>query len=132
MSIARALPAIAFQHCAVVKGLICGSAMEISIPASGSGLDRTAVMQALGDPLRWKVLALLADGKPLSVSDLATGTQRDPDLISKHLRVLRDAGAVTVGRDASKDARRQLYAVPERFRVTAGVIDFGFCLLRFG
>jgi DNA-binding transcriptional ArsR family regulator len=52
--------------------------------------------------------------------------------VSKHLRVLREAGIVAVERDTGNDARRQLYAVPEPFVVTVGVLDFGFCLLRFG
>lgn len=88
-------------------------------------------MHALDDQIRWDVLALLARGKPLSVSEIAAGIRRNLPVVSKHLRVLRDARAVTVQPDANNDARRQLYAVPAAFLTNPGTIDYGFCLLRF-
>jgi len=55
--------------------------------------------------------------------------------VSKHLRVLRDAGALVVVAAPDGDGRKQHHAVPERFRRTddAGrpVIDYGVCVLRF-
>jgi len=74
----------------------------------------------------------LAAGKPVAVSDLAAAVRRDPDLVSKHLRVLRTAGVVTVQRDTGNDGRRQMYALPAAFVLHPPCVDFGFCLLRFG
>jgi DNA-binding transcriptional ArsR family regulator len=130
-SIPRPMPAFRFQYCAIPRDAVHVFPMETPIPSSPKPLDRTAVMQAIADPLRWAILGALAPGTPLSVQEIAGKTRRDADLVSKHLRVLRECGAVEAQRDASNDTRRQLYAVPERFRSSAPSIDFGFCVLRF-
>jgi DNA-binding transcriptional ArsR family regulator len=106
--------------------------MATTDAAKGSTLDRNEFFFALDDPLRRQILALLAQGRPLSVSEMAASTKRDPDLVSKHLRVLRDAGVVARERDTGRDGRRQVYEVPDQFLETPGVLDFGFCMLRFG
>ena len=102
----------------------------VTIPAPT--LNPDALMLALSDRYRRRILGLLAKGKPLSVSDVATGIGRKIDGASKHLSVLRDAGAVVSQRNAFGDTRLQLYAVPAQFLTAPGVIDYGFCLLRFG
>src|SRR5438093_193752 len=95
-------------------------------------LNRNAFVRALSEPLRWDILGALARGRALSVSDLAAQLGRDPDLVSKHLRVLRDVGVVVAERDAENDSRRQLYEVPGEFVTAPGTVDLGFCMLRFG
>jgi len=64
--------------------------------------------------------------------DLAAQLGRDPDLVSKHLRVLRDVGVVVAEQDTGGDGRRQLYEVPEEFVTAPGTVDLDFCVLRFG
>jgi DNA-binding transcriptional ArsR family regulator len=94
------------------------------------------LLQALADPIRHAVLRELAAGRSRSVQELAGVLKRDPDLVSKHLRVLRDAGAVVVVPAPDGDGRKQHHAVPEAYRRVepAGgpVIDYGVCVLRFG
>lgn len=68
----------------------------------------------------------------MAVSNIAAQVGQDPALVSKRLRVLREAGTVVVQADAAHDARRQLYAVPAPFLPKPQVIDYGFCALRFG
>lgn len=54
---------------------------------------------ALADPTRRAILARLAQGEA-TVTELATPFAMSLPGVSKHLRVLRDAGLVTQGRDA--------------------------------
>ena len=94
-------------------------------------LNQDEVFFALEPPLRRQLLGLLARGKPLTVSEMAEETQRDPDLVSKHLRVMRDAGIVTSERDTGRDGRMQVYEIPDQFVTEPGTVDLGFCVLRF-
>ena len=60
-------------------------------------LSRT--FAALADPTRRGILARLSRG-PANVGDLAEPYEMSFAAVSKHLRVLQDAGLVTRGRDA--------------------------------
>jgi arsenate reductase (thioredoxin) len=55
------------------------------------------VARALGDPLRWRIVALLA-GEQLCVAHLAEELGVGQPLVSHHLKVLRTAGLVTTDR----------------------------------
>jgi DNA-binding transcriptional ArsR family regulator len=61
---------------------------------------------ALADPRRRAALELLRD-RPRSVNELADRLALSQPSTSKHLKVLREAGLVTV----RQDAQRRLYAV---------------------
>jgi DNA-binding transcriptional ArsR family regulator len=61
---------------------------------------------ALSDPRRRIALELLLD-RPRSVNELAEHLQLSQPTTSKHLRVLREAGLVTV----KQDRQRRLYAI---------------------
>ncbi|WP_082096421.1 ArsR/SmtB family transcription factor [Demequina gelatinilytica] len=56
-----------------------------------------ALLQAAADPVRWTVLARLADG-PRCVCDLQEHVDVSSTLLSYHLRILRDAELVTATR----------------------------------
>lgn len=58
----------------------------------------------LAEPNRRAILALLAQGER-SVGDLEAALQLSQPSVSKHLRVLRDAGLV----EATIDAQRRVY-----------------------
>lgn len=60
----------------------------------------------LAEPSRRHIVELLADG-PRSVTELVEGLGLSQPGTSKHLRVLREAGLVTV----RADAQRRLYAL---------------------
>jgi DNA-binding transcriptional ArsR family regulator len=91
------------------------------------------LLAAAGTKLRWAILRALASATALSVNDLARITGADANLVSKHLGVLREVGAVKVRNDVSGDGRRQMYAVPEVFRAAGPgpALDYGVCVLRF-
>lgn len=64
----------------------------------------SAAFAVLAEPSRRHIVELLADG-PRSVGDLVAQLGLSQPGTSKHLRVLRDAGLVTV----RPDAQRRLY-----------------------
>lgn len=63
------------------------------------GEVRSAVdlLAAAADPIRWVVLSRLTSG-PACVCDLQEHITVAPNLLSYHLKVLRDAGLVTTAR----------------------------------
>ena len=63
-------------------------------------------LQALGEPHRVAILDLLRDGEQ-PVSHLVERLELSQPAVSKHLRVLRDAGLV----ESRADAQRRLYRV---------------------
>lgn len=61
----------------------------------------TTVFEALADPTRRRVLEMLA-GHDLSAGEIAAAFPVSRPAVSRHLRVLRDAGLVQARRDAQK------------------------------
>ena len=66
----------------------------------------SAAWAALGDPHRRTLLELLLEG-PRAVGELVERTELSQPSTSKHLRVLREAGLVSVRREA----QRRVYAL---------------------
>ena len=66
---------------------------------------------ALADPTRRAILARLAGG-PATVSELARPFGLRQPTISKHLRVLEEAGLILQGRDAQRRPRRLVVGGP--------------------
>jgi len=64
-----------------------------------------ATFAALADPTRRAILARLATGEA-TVNDLAKPFKMSQPAISKHLRVLEQAGLVSSGQDAQRRPRR--------------------------
>ena len=66
-------------------------------------------LAALADPVRRELVALLARGE-VAAGELADRFPVSRPAVSRHLRVLREAGLVT----ARADGRRRLYALDPR------------------
>ncbi len=82
--------------------------MTCKTTQSISELIPTRLFKALGDPNRVSLLAMLAEcRRPCSVSELSTCCPVDLSTASRHLAVLRDAGAVT----SKKQGKQVFYAV---------------------
>jgi DNA-binding transcriptional ArsR family regulator len=64
-----------------------------------------AVFAALADPTRRAILARLSTGEA-SVTELAEPFALSQPAISKHLKVLENAGLISRGRDAQRRPRR--------------------------
>ena len=80
-------------------------------------------LDVLGDPVRRRILELLADGE-LSAGTIGERVQREFGItqpaVSQHLRVLRDAGFASV----RPVGARRLYAItPERLEDAAAWFD---------
>ncbi len=71
-----------------------------------------AVFAALADPTRRAIVERLARGTA-SVTELAEPFQMSQPAISKHLKVLEQAGLISQGRDAQRRPRR---LQPERLK----------------
>jgi DNA-binding transcriptional ArsR family regulator len=72
-----------------------------------------AVFSALGDARRLQLLTRLCDGQAQSISQLSHGMSLTRQGVTKHLRVLEDAGIVH-----SRRVGREI-----RFRIEPGAID---------
>jgi DNA-binding transcriptional ArsR family regulator len=62
--------------------------------------------EALADPTRRRIVELLADGE-LTAGELAAEFSTSRPAVSRHLRVLREQGLVTV----RSDAQRRVYSL---------------------
>ena len=92
--------------------------------------DCTDILKALSDRSRMRIVkALLA--KEHGVNDLAEALGISQYNVSKHLRILREAGIV----DVEPDGTRREYCIVETFRERmkkeGPVLDFGCCSFRF-
>lgn len=107
---------------------------QTSPPAPGaespgvSDLNPADFFFALGSEVRWAIFQLLADGKPRRATDVAAVLKRDFDGVSKHLRLMREAGAVSVV--TGEDRRYVWFVIPSKYRREAGVVEYGWCTIR--
>jgi DNA-binding transcriptional ArsR family regulator len=87
-------------------------------------------LKALADRSRLRIVRTLLD-KPLTVNDLSERLGISQYNVSKHLRILREAGLV----EATKMANRREYAIPSHHRGQDSgppVLDLGDIVFRFG
>jgi DNA-binding transcriptional ArsR family regulator len=73
--------------------------------------QRAPVFAALGDPTRLRLVARLAEGEPLSISQLTDGEKVTRQANTKHLEVLADAGLV-IDRRRGRERLYELDAAP--------------------
>jgi DNA-binding transcriptional ArsR family regulator len=78
---------------------------------SGVLKARASVFAALGDETRLSVLVKLTSGQPQSISRLTVGTKLTRQAVTKHLRVLEDAGVVRCVR-IGRESRFELETKP--------------------
>ena len=83
-----------------------------------------ATISAIHSEIRWKMLAALANGDALMVSELAAEGRCTPNAASRHLSDLKRKGIVTV--------KRRLYQLSDKLeRPAPGQVDFGYFVARF-
>jgi DNA-binding transcriptional ArsR family regulator len=91
--------------------------------------DCVVALKALAEDTRVRIIGLLTDA-PLDVSEITQLVGVPMYNVSKHLRILREAGLLQV----EKTGRRHLYALVDGIRKRAAesrVLDLGFCSFRF-
>ena len=99
------------------------------LPVLQSGADCVVALRALGEDTRLRIVGLLLQS-PLDVGEIAARLGVSQYNVSKHLRILREAGLL----DVEKDGRVRRYALPDdiRRRAAAGsVLDLGCCSFQF-
>jgi ArsR family transcriptional regulator len=84
----------------------------MTTPGAGEPL---VVLQAVADPIRWTVLAMLAEA-PQCVCKLQEQIPIAGNLLSYHLKVLREAGLVTTSRRGRWVDYAMAPDAPERMR----------------
>jgi hypothetical protein len=146
--VGKVIAEVGFLHCVVGRRRFIIVPMSDVIPQTATVIpvvspsltpqfaaNPVKLLVAVADPIRWAALRELAGGEALSVQELAGRLRQDANLVSKHLRWLREAGAVVVAKAPGGDGRKSLHVVPANYlgRDAAGkpMIDFGVCALRF-
>jgi DNA-binding transcriptional ArsR family regulator len=85
--------------------------MSPALHSGGETLqERAAVFAALGDATRLSVLTKLSGGSPQSIARLTEGTSLTRQAVTKHLRVLSEAGIVR----SVRSGRESLFALEPR------------------
>jgi DNA-binding transcriptional ArsR family regulator len=112
------------------------SSQPYRLPGRGRALpmvqrpnDCVTALRALGEETRVRIVALLME-QPMDVGAISTTLGVSPYNVSKHLRVLREAGLLEV----EKEGRLRRYALPEAIRRDAAagrVLDLGCCSFQF-
>lgn len=94
-----------------------------------TGFECIPALKALGEETRLQIVRLLFK-EPLGVNELAEKLDANQYNVSKHLRIMREAGLVEV----RKEGKQRLYFVSERLksRLSADqqVLDLGCCTFR--
>jgi len=93
-------------------------------------MDCTDILKALSDRSRMRILKALLN-KEHGVNDLADELKLSQYNVSKHLRVLKQAGIVDMQPEGT---RREYFIVKEfreRLKKENHVLDFGCCSFRF-
>ena len=93
------------------------------------GHDCVVALRALGEDTRVRIVGLLIN-ETLDVGEISKRLGVSPYNVSKHLRILREAGLLEV----KKHGRARLYALPETIRGRAmegSVLDLGCCSFQF-
>src|SRR5258707_13256110 len=94
-----------------------------------TGLDCIVALKALGEETRLRILRLLFK-EPLSVTEISERLHATQYNISKHLRIMREAGLLVT----EKQGRQRLYAVASNLKSQVStectVLDLDCCTFR--
>ncbi len=91
-----------------------------SIDSGRASADPAPVFAALGDATRLELVARLVDGRARSIAQLTDGLRLSRQGVTKHLRVLEQAGIVT-SRRVGRESRFSY--VPEPVRDASSYLD---------
>lgn len=89
------------------------------------------VLKALSDETRWRVVRLLLEEECANVTDLALRMKVIQPTMSKHLRVLRDAGIIISEKEGTTVWCRVTPEFRQRLRNGRQILDLGCCTFRF-
>jgi len=94
-----------------------------------TGFDCIAALKALGEGTRLRILRLLFKER-LSVNAISDRLKVSQYNVSKHLRIMREAGLL----ETTKHGQQRLYAIANHLKNTVAknnnVLDLGCCTFR--
>ena len=94
-----------------------------------TGFDCIAALKALGEESRLRILRLLFKER-LSVNEITGRLKLSQYNVSKHLRIMREAGLL----ESAKHGKLRLYGVSSRLKTQVAannnVLDLGCCTFR--
>lgn len=94
--------------------------MKVHEAAAGKLRKKAHLFAALGDETRLALLLKLGTGRPCSITQLAEGETVTRQAISKHLRVLEEAGLI----HGTRSGRENLFqADPGQLQVAKDALD---------
>ena len=88
------------------------------------------MLKALADTTRWRMVHELLGG-PLTVGEITERLGVSQYNVSKHLRILREAGIVTTEKEGRSVECRVTPAFRRRLSRNQNVLDLGCCTFRF-
>jgi len=95
-----------------------------------TGLDCIAALKALGEESRLRILRLLFK-EQLGVNEISQRLKASQYNVSKHLRIMREAGLLEV----EKQGKQRLYTVASKLKnqvaANDNILDLGCCTFRF-
>jgi DNA-binding transcriptional ArsR family regulator len=94
-----------------------------------TGFDCIAALKALGEETRLRILRHLFK-EPLGVNEISARLKVSPYNVSKHLRIMREAGLLEV----EKQGKERLYSVVSDLKAQVAannnILDLGCCTFR--
>ena len=93
-----------------------------ALPDLDAAQDPARIFKALGDPVRLRILAIIAasEAGEVCVCDLEPAFDLSQPTISHHLKLLREAGLITGERRGTWSF---YHVIPERMREAAHLLD---------
>ena len=105
-------------------------AQRAGIIGGMTGIDCIAALKALGELNRMRIVRLLLK-EQLGVNQISERLEMSQYNVSKHLRILKEAGLV----EMEKEGQQRLYAVVPRLKnqlaANKNVLELGCCTFRF-
>ena len=98
-------------------------------PTTFTGIDCIAALKALGEETRLRILRLLFMHQ-LSVNEISERLKVSQYNVSKHLRIMREAGLL----ESEKQGKQRLYTVSGKLKrqmvANNNILDLGCCTFR--
>lgn len=92
--------------------------------------DWVPILKALAEENRLDIVRLLI-GSEMDVNTLSRELNTPEYSISKHLRILREAGLLEIEKDGQRRIYRISNSLREKLTQNSNVLDLGCCLFRF-
>jgi len=91
----------------------------------------TTALKALSDETRWRIVKTLLAAERANVNELSEMLKVKQSNVSKHLRILREAGIITSSKEGTVVWCQVAPEFRQRLKSGEKVLDLGCCTFRF-